>query len=203
MKRITRGCIDAIEWSKEENDILLNLIGTSTYPSIKKQLPGRSLEAIKRQALRLGHPLYQGTVTLNQIIRETGYNWKQLERAKEALNQHWMRATGRGRSRFLIKGEQLIELIEYLKREPYPFTSRFGSPRLTWSRYHKICLGCSSTNRPHYGHGYCEACWKRKTRAAKKNGRVAQLGERLVCTQEVAGSMPVTSTIRGVLGADP
>ena len=33
-----------------------------------------------------------------------------------------------------------------------------------------------------------------------KQGAVAQLGERLICTQEVAGSIPTSSTRSGVTG---
>ena len=34
---------------------------------------------------------------------------------------------------------------------------------------------------------------------ALKYGAVAQLGERLPCTEEVAGSTPVSSTLKGVI----
>jgi hypothetical protein len=37
----------------------------------------------------------------------------------------------------------------------------------------------------------------RKGAASRKQGAVAQLGERLICTQEVAGSIPTSSTSVG------
>ena len=33
-----------------------------------------------------------------------------------------------------------------------------------------------------------------------RQGAVAQLGERLVCNQEVVGSIPIGSTVAGVIG---
>jgi hypothetical protein len=32
----------------------------------------------------------------------------------------------------------------------------------TWSEDHACCVSCSTTERPHKGHGLCTNCWHRK-----------------------------------------
>lgn len=31
-----------------------------------------------------------------------------------------------------------------------------------WSRKHERCRGCETTERPHHGRGYCQACYARR-----------------------------------------
>lgn len=153
-------------WTKGEISILEQLVGNASYSTLQKRLQGRSLESIKKKARQLGFTLSRGTWTLNRVMQETGYNWKQIYRARDVLNQYWRRATETKakHGKFLITDEQALEIMDYLKREHYPFTSRYGQPTLRWSRYHTICSSCKSTKRPHYGRGMCESCWKRDRR---------------------------------------
>jgi hypothetical protein len=45
-----------------------------------------------------------------------------------------------------------------------------------WSRNHDACRGHGGTDRPHFGHGYCNACYwraRRSTTAAAPSARMA------------------------------
>ena len=100
-------------WTRASDDLLLSLIGRSTYREMAHQL-GKSVDAVRKRAKRLGYRLDQGAVTLRELARTTGYDRHQLRRAKRALGQAWMRAAGR---KLLIRGEQVDELLDYLTRE--------------------------------------------------------------------------------------
>lgn len=101
-------------WTTELDNLLLDMIGNRNYKEMARRL-GKSVEAIRKRAKRLGHRLDQGTITLRELARQTGYDRRQFRRAGKKLNQHWRRAAG-GR-KLLIKQDQADELITYLRKE--------------------------------------------------------------------------------------
>jgi hypothetical protein len=107
-------------WTQEKNDLLLELIGYKSYDYIASKL-GVSIDACRKQASRLGHRLDQGTTTLRELARDTGYDRHQLRRARNKLGQTWHRVTSKrynkGARKLLIRTEQANELIDYLKLE--------------------------------------------------------------------------------------
>jgi hypothetical protein len=107
-------------WTKELDARLLDMIGSKSYAQMAKAL-GKSVDALRKRAKALGHPLDQGTTTLRELSRETGYDRHQLRRAGDALNQHWKRATNR---KLLITTEQAIALVDYLAADRWKGRTR-------------------------------------------------------------------------------
>ena len=156
-------------WTKQEDNKLFEYANSSL---ILSKLPGRSLESVRKRARKFGFFLFQGTWTLQRICRETGYNWKQVQRAKEALNQKWHKESRNGRSRFIIDEEQVEKLTQYLKEEPTPFLKRArdGSmvPRRHWAQRFDHCVRCATqgnkTTQQHRGRGLCLLCYRKERR---------------------------------------
>lgn len=171
------GCITGPRWTQAEKDKLQAMAGAITRRSLRVAFPDRTYEAVLRMASRLGFTLHQGTWTLRRLMDETGYNQKQIFRARDELRQHWMRTdykdrshlvdgVRRGGTRYLISDEQALAIIDYLKDEHkrYKYTSRHGTPRLRWAKGYDCCQDCGTTKRPHYGKGCCQPCLKLRKR---------------------------------------
>lgn len=150
-------------WTKQEDNVLIEN-ADSAY--ITSKLPGRSLEAIRKRARELGFFLFQGTWTLQKICRETGYNWKQVQRAKKSLKQAWKKESGGKSSRFVIQDWQVDAIVEFLANEKTPFcgTRRDGTPfpKSAWSTHFDRCQRCGTqgtkTTQRHAGRGLCFLC---------------------------------------------
>jgi hypothetical protein len=148
-------------WTPAEDRILLEYADSA---KVFKQLPHRSEEAIKKRCYRLGFALFQGSWTLQRVCRETGYNWKQILRAKKALKQVWPRK----RHKYLIGGDKVDALVEYLSDEPAPYRGRDrhgrATFRRTWARNHDKCRRCGTdgikTTQRHAGWGLCLLCYR-------------------------------------------
>lgn len=102
-------------WTPELDEQLLNMIGIRTYAGMAKAL-GKSVDAVRKRAQRLGYKPDQGMTTLRALARDTGYDRHQFRRAAKALGQVWARATAH-RRKLLITGDQALELIDYLANE--------------------------------------------------------------------------------------
>lgn len=158
-------------WTKEESARLMRLVGESTAQELVAEFPGKSWQAIKAKARRLGFSPFQGSWTLTRMIEETGYNWKQLGKAREALGQVWAesgapRSAKRGghRPRFVITDEQVQELLAHLATAT---RRRWGTSRdgaSTWD----CCQVCGATGgtpmaEHDYG-GWCRGCREKAAR---------------------------------------
>ena len=139
-------------WTKAEDNLLFDYAGGATRDRLLQLLPGRSWKAIKSRSRTLGIDVWQGTWTMARIIKETGYNWKQVKRARLALGQKWrraksrkVRADGKGGTRYVISDEQFEEIVDFLQEgRDLVFLSRYGQPTVRWSRYHDRCVVCGT-----------------------------------------------------------
>jgi hypothetical protein len=106
-------------WSKQELHKLMDLAEKYGHTEISKRL-NRSIGSVNVKMRALGIHSYHGSFSLNGAERATGYHPDQFKRAKAALHQtwHWRRSGWQGR--FVISGDQLDELCEWLKWEGNP-----------------------------------------------------------------------------------
>lgn len=157
------GCIKGkvtYPWSKDEDRILVSNIGQLSIFELMSLLPKRNREAIERRCYEMGYSPAQGTYTRAMIEKETGYDWRQVKRAKEALNQTWKRY---GIRKYMITDDQRIDIIEYLKNE-----------KRKWARHYDLdaCIKCgasgSSERERHSGDGLCKRCWDARRHKRKK-----------------------------------
>ena len=88
------------------------MIGEESYSTISARL-WVGVDACRKQAARMGHRLDRGTTTLRALARSTGYDRHQLRRARRELGQKW----GRAKRKLLIRADQEIELINFLRDE--------------------------------------------------------------------------------------
>ena len=108
-------------WTKAKDRELLSLIGSHSYQQIADAF-GKSIDAVRKRASRLGYNLDQGTVTLRGLSRQTGYDRNQLRRAGRVLDQTWNRATQR---KLLITQSQADELVDYLRQESLDYGEQY------------------------------------------------------------------------------
>lgn len=138
-------------WSRDEEMVLIKNVGHSSIFELIDMLPGRTRAAIESRCRRLGFTPTQGTFTRCGIERKTGYDWRQIKRAKDALGQVWKRY---GIRKYIISEEQYDEIIEYLRDEPQK-----------WSKLWNLdaCIKCGTSGRSererHSGDGLCKADW--------------------------------------------
>lgn len=143
------------EWSKEQVDNLRDGVGVAGWSQLQKKTGGRSRGAVLQMLRRKfgGGGITRGTYQLEEAMRETGYARTQLRRAAVALNQRWLRTKRRGV--FLITGEQLEELAEWLAHD-------------YWSKPKELycCHQCGQVQKPHHRFGLCARCYFRFRRRA-------------------------------------
>jgi hypothetical protein len=141
-------------WSRDEDLILRKNVGHLSIFELMDLLPRRNRVAIERRCYELGFSPTQGTYTRGRIERETGYDWRQIRRARDAIGQTWKRY---GLRKYMISDDQVIEIIEYLKNE-----------KRKWSRQYDIdcCVQCRASGtgerERHSGDGLCKRCWDRR-----------------------------------------
>lgn len=153
-------------WSKEEEMVLIKNVGHSSIFELIDMLPGRTRAAIESRCRRLGFSPTQGTFTRCGVERETGYDWRQIKRAKDALGQVWKRY---GVRKYIISEEQYDEIIEYLRDEPRKWSKQWNLD---------ACIQCGTSGRSererHSGDGLCKADWDK--RRYKRNLAVSAIG---------------------------
>lgn len=141
-------------WSREEDLVLEKNVGYQSIFELMELLPRRNRVAIERRCYELGFSPTQGTYTRGRIERETGYDWRQIRRARDAIGQVWKRY---GLRKYMISEEQVYEIIEYLKNETRK-----------WSRQYDLdsCIACGASGTGerdrHSGDGLCKRCWDRR-----------------------------------------
>lgn len=141
-------------WSKDEDLILVKNVGHLSIFELLDLLPRRNRVAIERRCYELGFTPTQGTFTRGKIERETGYDWRQIRRARDAIGQTWKRY---GLRKYMITDDQVHEIIEYLKNE-----------KRKWARQYNIdmCIRCGISGdkerERHSGDGLCKGCWDQR-----------------------------------------
>ena len=146
-------------WSKEEDLVLVKNVGHLSIFELMEMLPRRNRLAIERRCYELGFSPTQGTYTRLQIERETGYDWRQIQRARDSLRQNWKRY---GLRKYMITFDQVQEIIQYLKTEKRKWSLHYGLDRC------RLCGAAGTDERTrHSGDGLCKRCWdfRRHTRS--------------------------------------
>jgi len=138
-------------WSKDEDLVLMKNVGHMSIFELMDQLVRRNRLAIERRCYELGFSPTQGTYTRLQIERETGYDWRQIQRARDAIKQTWKRY---GLRKYMITFDQVQEIISYLRTE-----------KRKWSLHYDLdhCRLCGASGNDertrHSGDGLCKRCW--------------------------------------------
>ena len=101
-----------------------------------------------------------------KFMKLTGYNWRQVEKAKEALNHTWeTKPVG-----WEISTKQQEELLNFLSAPPTHITLK-GSEVDQWAPLLNIdnCKECGTSgtqrNSRHYAKGLCVGCYMRQYRS--------------------------------------
>jgi hypothetical protein len=138
-------------WNKEEDLILVKNVGHLSIFELMENLPRRNRLAIERRCYELGFSPTQGTYTRLQIERETGYDWRQIQRARDAIKQNWKRY---GLRKYMITFDQVQEIIGYLRTEKRKWSLHYNLDKC------RLC-GASGTDERtrHSGDGLCKRCW--------------------------------------------
>lgn len=146
-------------WTPKQAKALFDQVGVAGWSVIQKKTGGRSKAAVLSRMRREfgGGGITRGTYQLAEAIRETGYSATQFRRAADALNQRWLRTKKRGA--YLITGEQLEDMVEWLSHD-------------YWSKKLRLycCIQCGTTERPHHTFGLCLPCHRKLARRADKAG---------------------------------
>jgi len=164
-------------WRPDEDLVLVKNVGHLSIFELMHLLPRRNRLAIERRCYELDFSPTQGTSTRLQVERETGYDWRQIQRARDALGQVWKRY---GTRKYMISFDQVQDIIEYLRTETRKWSLCYGLDAC------RLC-GISGTEERtrHSGDGLCKKCWdfRRHGRTQMLNmlsrGKVLVLTERL------------------------
>lgn len=150
----TRSGEITLPWSKEEEMVLIKNIGHSSIFELMEQLPNRTRAAIESRCRRLGFTPTQGTYTRCGIERETGYDWRQIRRARDSLGQMWKRY---GVRKYIISEDQVDDITEWLKNETRKWSKQ-------WNLDGCVLCGASGTSERerHSGDGLCKSDWDRR-----------------------------------------
>jgi len=141
-------------WSREEDLILVKNCGQLSIFELMQLLPRRNRVAIERHCYELGYSPTQGTYTRGKVERDTGYDWRQIRRARDALGQNWKRY---GSRKYMITWDQVEEIIDYLKNETRKWSKQYGLDSC------RVCGADGNTERErHSGDGLCKKCWDRR-----------------------------------------
>jgi hypothetical protein len=169
-------------WSKKEDQVILQGLGTYGYKWIQSKVQDRTKKAILTRA----HKLYKagitrGAYTLNRFAKESGYARTHLVRARDALKQKWQR-TGPGGS-FLITDDQRGEILDWLVHDYWSKAKR---------RY--CCSWCTSEKRESYALGLCRRCYDKHRKECKQRG----LPTTLTAQGEIVGQLNVDGDLIGI-----
>jgi len=155
-------------WTKDQDQSLLQGLGTYGYQWFKARTGGRSKAAILTRASRkFQSGITRGAYTLNRIVKNTGYSRTQVLRAQDALKQKWKRTGPKGA--YLITEEQLTEIVDWLQHDFWSKSKR---------RY--CCSGCTSETRASYALGLCRRCYDRYRKECSRRGLPIVLEEQKV-----------------------
>lgn len=164
-------------WSNEEDLVLKKNVGYMNIFELQDALPRRNRVAIERRCYELGFSPTQGTYTRARIEKDTGYDWRQIRRAKEALGQTWKRY---GERKYMISFDQVQEIVEWLRDETRK-----------WSREYNLdhCVDCGADGEDdterHSGDGLCKQCWDDRRHKRARVHRAFRDGFYVHLTKEV------------------
>lgn len=141
----------AYPWSPEEDLVLVKNVGHLSIFELLDLLPRRNRLAIERRCYELGFSPTQGTHSRLSIERDTGYDWRQIQRARDALGQTWKRY---GIRKYMITFDQVQDIIEYLRTETRKWSLHYGLDEC------RLCGATGEDERTrHSGDGLCKRCW--------------------------------------------
>lgn len=164
-------------WSKIEDLVLVKNVGHMSIFELMQELPRRNREAIERRCYELGFTPTQGTYTRGKIERDTGYDWRQIRRARDALGQEWKRY---GLRKYMISDEQVQDIIEYLRTETRKWSKRYNLDQ---------CVVCGTNGdgerERHSGDGLCKRCWDRRRHMRNRIVESFQRGRFVMLTPEL------------------
>jgi hypothetical protein len=145
-----RAGIACRRWTNREQKILIDSIGHLSIVDIEKRLPGRTRSSIETKCNQLGYCATQGSFSRADIERDTGYDWRQIKRARTALRQEWKRY---GKRKFIVTEDQRDDIVEYLKEETNKWCKKYNLDG---------CINCgatgTATKERHAGDGLCKKC---------------------------------------------
>lgn len=149
-------------WTKEEIRFLKRHLGREPVDWIAKRLR-RTPNAIWCKANDIGISPSDFSHALVDIIRDTGYNWKQILKAKKELKQKWKRRKKKKGSRYYITEDQKQELLRHLAKPGPKYPSQGPTKSDIWSPSLHIhrCLHCGTNEKPHHSLGLCETCFRK------------------------------------------
>lgn len=167
-------------WTEQEIKQLRWNLGHKSFVSIGKLL-ARTPNAVKCKANELGIRASRATYSLSDLIRLTGYNWKQITQSRDKLKQRWGRINTR-RGKYRVTYEQFEALVQYLGR-PAPYLTLLGFEIDVWAPKWNLneCTNCGESGKEmrkrHYALGLCYTCWYRlkghpQTNYLKKRQRI-------------------------------
>ncbi len=160
-----------LPWSKEEEMLLIKNVGHSSVFELMEMLPNRTRAAIESRCRRLGFSPTQGTFTRCGIERETGYDWRQIKRARDAVGQSWKRY---GVRKYIISEEQVFEITEYLRTETRKWSKSWNLDAC------RVCNASGASERDrHSGDGLCKKCLTGDARIFVKNIGLMRIDEML------------------------
>ncbi len=155
-------------WTAEDIKLLKRWIGRQPIDRLAEVLR-RTPNAIWCKAYQLNLVIANYSYSLTDLIYDTGYNWKQIKKAKDELRQIWKPEQKQGAgSRYYVSKEQKEELLRHLAK---PGLKRKDA--MYWApKFHiSSCLHCGTKERKHHSHGLCEKCLKRVVRHTIKYNR--------------------------------
>ena len=163
-------------WTKAEEMILIKNVGLLSIFELMEILPSRTRAAIESRCRKLGMAPTQGTFTRCGIERDTGYDWRQIRRARDALGQTWKRY---GVRKYIITEDQLDDITEYLKHEPTKWSKRWNLDAC------RVCgtNGTSDSER-HSGDGLCKSDWDKRRYVRKSTVHSLKSNKLKVLTEQ-------------------
>lgn len=167
----------AFPWLPGEDLILVKNVGHLNIFELMDLLPRRNRLAIERRCYELGFSPTQGTHTRLQIERDTGYDWRQIQRARDALGQVWKRY---GTRKYMITDDQVQEIIEYLKTETRKWSLHYDLDSC------RLCGTSGDEERTrHSGDGLCKRCWDFRRHSRVQVVDALRKGRMIILTEEI------------------
>jgi hypothetical protein len=167
----------AFPWTSDEDLVLIKNVGHLSIFELLDLLPRRNRLAIERRCYELGFSPTQGTSTRLQIERETGYDWRQIQRARDALGQTWKRY---GVRKYMITFDQVQDIVEYLKNETRKWSLHYGLDCC------RVCGASGDEERTrHSGDGLCKRCWDFRRHGRSQVVDALKKGKMMILTEEI------------------
>ena len=163
-------------WTAEEDRLLAFLWGEFPLTTIARRL-SRSVEAVRLRAHRQHlPPQRQGTHSIHDISRATGYGDTRLHGAISVLRVG-RRASHLARSPWMFTDEEVAAIGAYLATIPDGEWLYVRNGRRVrqgdWGVRQKpaACLGCQRADVRHYSNNKCKTCFRESDRQRRADSR--------------------------------